>query len=134
MHDTNITLYNRVKGTDYDRDTYYATVLHNVSVKHVFGAQTGADGDLNADMVTLSICKEYLQDKDYMKPKEYLATEDKTNKFTLQKGDFFVIGIAKESSDRDDFISHMKEKYDDVHEVLSVATYNLIPHWEVTAK
>jgi len=33
-----------------------------------------------------------------------------------------------------DFLSYMKEKYDSVHEILSVATYNLIPHWEVTAK
>lgn len=134
MHDTDITLYNRVKGADYNRDTYYATVLHNVSVKHEYGAQTGTDGDTNIDIVILSICEEYLQEKVYKKPKAYLAEADKSQCFTLAKGDFFVIGIAEEDSDRDDFLSYMKEKYDDVHEILSVATYNLIPHWEVTAK
>lgn len=134
MHDTDITLYNRVKGDAYDRDTYYATVLHNVSVKSNVGASTGTDGDTNTDTVTLSICERFLQDKSYRKPKEYLAEPDKSNCFTLAKGDFFVIGIAEEDPDRDDFISYMKEKYDDVHEILSVATYNLIPHWEVTAK
>lgn len=134
MHDMDITLYNRVKGAEYDRDTYYATVLHNVSVKHVHGAETGADGERNTDTVNLSICEEYLQDKAYVKPKEYLALEDKTNKFTLQKGDFFVIGIVEENTEVDDFLSYMKEKYDDVHEILSVGTFNLIPHWEVMAR
>ena len=73
-------------------------------------------------------------DKVYKKPKAYLAESDKSQCFTLAKGDFFVIGIVEEDSDRDDFLSYMKENYDDVHEILSVATYNLIPHWEVTAK
>lgn len=36
MHDMDITLYNRVKGADYDRDIYHATVLRNVSVKHEY--------------------------------------------------------------------------------------------------
>ena len=116
------------------RDTYYATLLHNVSVKYTYGAETGKDGDTNTDLVILSICERYLQDKMYKKPKEYLAQEDKSNCFTLAKGDFFVIGIAQEDSDRDNFVDYMKEKYDGVHEILSVATYNLIPHWEVTAK
>lgn len=134
MHDTDITLYNRVQGADYDRDTYYATVLHNVSVKSNVGTSTGTEGDTNTDTVTISVCECYLQDKAYKKPKEYLAEEDKSKCFTLAKGDFFVIGIVEEDSDRDDFLAYMKEKYDDVHEILAVASYSLIPHWEVTAK
>ncbi|MBE5877697.1 MAG: hypothetical protein E7290_12520 [Lachnospiraceae bacterium] len=134
MHDKDITLYNRVKGANYERDTYHATVLHNVSVKHVFGAETGTDGDRNMDTVHLSICEEYLQDKEYKKPKAYLGLVDKTNVFTLQKGDFFVIGVVEEETDVDDLLSYMKEKYDDVHEILSVGTFNLIPHWEVVAR
>lgn len=134
MHDKSITLFNRVKGTDYDNDVFFTTVLHNVSVKHVLGADTGTEGDSNTDSVTISICEEYLQEKVYVKPKEYLALEDKTDKFTLQKGDFFVIGVVEESTDMDDFLAYMKAKYDDVHEILSVASYDLIPHWEVMAR
>ena len=134
MHDTSITLFNRVKGAAYDRDVFFRTVLHNVSVKHVIGANSSTDGDSNTDSVMLSICEEYLNQKAYMKPKEYLELSDKTDKFTLQKGDFFVIGIVEENSDMDDFLTYMKDNYDDVHEVISVAFYNLIPHWEVMAR
>ena len=99
MHDTDVTIYNRIKSTAYEHDSYIPTVLHNTSVKY-----------------------------------EYAAMIDHTGIFTLDKGDFFVIGDVKEESGMVDFLSYMKEKYDSVHEILSVATYNLIPHWEVTAK
>ena len=45
-----------------------------------------------------------------------------------------MIGIVEENSDMDDFLTYMKDNYDDVHEVISVAFYNLIPHWEVMAR
>lgn len=134
MHDTDVTIYNRIKGATYEHDSYIPIVLHNTSVKYVYGAQTGTQGDTNADVVILSIMKQYLADAVYIKPKEYAAMIDHTGMFTLEKGDFFVIGDVQEESDMADFLSYMKEKYDDVHEILSVATYNLIPHWEVTAK
>lgn len=134
MHDTDVTIYNRIKSTAYEHDSYIPTVLHNTSVKYVYGAQTGTQGDINADVVVLSILKKNLADVVYVKPKEYAAMIDHTGIFTLDKGDFFVIGDVKEESGMVDFLSYMKEKYDSVHEILSVATYNLIPHWEVTAK
>ena len=134
MHDTDVTIYNRIKSTAYEHDSYIPTVLHNTSVKYVYGAETGTQGDINADVVVLSILKKNLADVVYVKPKEYAAMIDHTGIFTLDKGDFFVIGDVKEESGMVDFLSYMKEKYDSVHEILSVATYNLIPHWEVTAK
>ena len=134
MLDTDVTIYNRIKSTAYEHDSYIPTVLHNTSVKYVYGAETGTQGDINADVVVLSILKKNLADVVYVKPKEYAAMIDHTGIFTLDKGDFFVIGDVKEESGMVDFLSYMKEKYDSVHEILSVATYNLIPHWEVTAK
>ena len=61
MHDTDVTIYNRIKSTAYEHDSYIPTVLHNTSVKYVYGAQTGTQGDINADVVVLSILKKYLQ-------------------------------------------------------------------------
>lgn len=134
MHDTTITLFNRIPGEAYENDTYIATVIENVTAKLKYGAVSTVDGDEKSDSAMFSIRKDFLHDVSYREPKQYLSEIDKSGLFTLSKGDIIVVGDVKsEVMDSTDLLKYLRNRYDNVFEIQAVSTFNLIPHWEVTA-
>ena len=134
MHDRTITVFNRIKGEAYESDTYIATVLTNVSVKHTYGARTTPNGEEKTDYMEFSINKDFIHDVSYREPKEYLAEENKDGLFTFAKGDIVVMDDVKsEVTEQSDLLNYLRNRYDNVFEIQSASDYTLIPHWEVIA-
>lgn len=74
----------------------------------------------------------------YTAPKEYAALENGENAITFQpQTDFIKLGSFNTDSPISDddfetgFFDEMNSKYDGVYQIVSVAHYSLIPHFEI---
>lgn len=74
----------------------------------------------------------------YLKPKAWLALENKTAHWTLQEGDIVVRGIVTDEITDGFTLSALRAKYDDVLEIVSVALMDQgspnTHHWEILCK
>lgn len=129
MFNETVTAFNYFKDTNGIK--YYPTVLHNVRLQIIKGANISKTGLQNADTAKL-----FINDiEKFKKPKAWLS--DKTNNFTFNPGKcFFAFGefsesIVSDSTYTGGFFNHMVSTYDDVYKVTNCDVYNVIPHLEV---
>ena len=142
-----ITLFNR---KEVDGKTYwYPTVLEGVHlvldqsiIISTYGEQA-QDNAMVHIMYQKSGADAIVGGKVYMTPKVFRASGDPTFNITFGYGDnfdFIMSGAYEDISPVDDtmykhgFFNHMNKLYDEVFAITRVAKFNLIPHFEITAR
>ncbi len=125
MFNDTVTLFNLYN------ETWYPTVLQGVEVQEVIGRTESKDGSSPNNTCSLHIPESLIGN--YRRPKEYTGEG-----YTLQEGDFFVIGdFSSELINENDYVTgyatYMKDTYDGVYNINSIGIYKVIPHIEVSA-
>lgn len=125
MFNDTVTIFNL-----YD-EIWYSTVLQGVEVQEICGRTESKDGSTPKNSCSLHIPEALMGD--YHRPKEYDGEG-----YTLQEGDFFVLGdFSSEPVDENDYLTgyatYMKDTYDGVYNINSVGIYKTIRHIEVNA-
>lgn len=150
MYDKTVTVFNKYTDRD-DAVHWHPCVLHDVDLivdKAANVVKTGLD---SADTAKLHIRyykldngKKMIGEKEYLEPKEWNATEDKTNMITFSDGDIFMEGKFPEDVITDNeytsrvykgFYDYLNRTKDNVYLITSVGgPYTLIPHFEIGGK
>ena len=151
LYKQTVTLFNRVKGQN-DEVIWKPTVLHKVHLIQNKGAVWDNQGGRVQDNATLHVRYEIsdgdiiVDGKRYYPPKKYQESFGSDDCFTFQYGnnndfDFFVEGevdvpgtVSESDYGRHGFYSYANKKYDNVYAITSVSKFNLIPHFEITAR
>ncbi len=142
MFEDIITIFNK-KYDPTKRDySYIRTYLTGVNIEKNKAVNVIKSGIENASSATIYIPLENLesQDKEYISPKQYqnLSSEEVVNYFTLQPGDYVVVGMVDYTIDlnTENTITKLKNDYDDVFEILIIddKLKGGLPHWEVALK
>ena len=109
---SNMTIYNKV-GTKW-----YRTHIFDVAWQDAKHANVGQEGLETADSTKVFIPESSASS--YMKPKAFKAKEDKSEHFTIQKGDLVVKGICPFEFTEENREAKLREDYDDVMMVTSI--------------
>ena len=140
MFEDSITIFNKKYDTN-KRDNYFVrTYLTGVNVEKKKAINVIKSGLENASAATIYIPIENLEseDKEYISPKKYqkLSIEEMKKYFTLQPGDFVVVGTIDYIVDEKNTATKLKNEFDDVFEILIVddKLKGGLPHWEVSLK
>lgn len=140
MFEDCITIFNK-KYDSIKRDYYYIrTYLEGVNVEKRKAVNVIKSGLENASSGTVYIPLEDLksEDKEYVSPKKYqsLKTEEVKKYFTLQTGDYIVVGIVDYTIDEKNTTTKLKNEFDNVFEILVVddKLKGGLSHWEVSLK
>ena len=138
MFEDSITIFNKKYNSTIKDYQYIRTYLTNVNVEKKKAVNVIKSGLENASSGTVYIPTENLEteNKEYISPKKYqkLSSEELKNYYTLQTGDLVVIEIVDyEIDDKNNTITKLKNKFDDVFEILVVddKLKGDLPHWEV---
>lgn len=123
-----VTIYNKDQ-----KEQYHRKVIKGVFWDSSKGATVRKTGVSSADGLQLII--PFSADKSYLKPKEWLALEDKSSNWTLQPRDIVILGdidyeVIKSSSE-------LSKLYDDVLTISNVDTRDYggdMSHFEVSGK
>ena len=148
MYSDKITLFNFYRSSL--GDMWYPHVIENVNLvidKAAIIAKYGLESKDNA-ILNIRFQKEEGQimvaGQSYLPPLEWeRQTNDKlADSITFASGsefDFFMVGEFPKlnpilDEDYDGLFNHVKENYDYVFAITSVAKYDVIPHFEITGK
>ena len=145
LYTQTVTLFNRV---GEDEITWYPTVLNNVHLIMDKSAMIANYGEHTTDNARVHIRYSIkngnvmIAGKTYYLPKDYRRATSYTDKITFQTGtnaDFIYAGEWSETAIDDDdytegFYNYMNTHYDNVFMLTSVSKFNVITHFEVTAK
>lgn len=130
MFNHSITLLNRFKGNDYS-DMYYKTVINNVCLQYKIQSNNNATNSSVDSHCYVYIHKNILP-KPYVKPKLWIASNNKSNELTFKDDDYFIVGEINETSITD--INSIYDKYDNVFKIYSVAEFNIIESFHLKGK
>lgn len=135
MNEDNITLFNayfdkETRTTKYNRSYLYGVdwqECKSMSINQVRGI-------MSADDILIFIpynC--YAEDKKYIKPKLYQQLDDseKNDYFTFKENDKIVKGIIDYDISIDNTIKKLELSYDDVVDVKSITTCDMMGHFEL---
>jgi hypothetical protein len=153
LYKQTVTVFNRVKGA-YGEDTlWYPTVIEKCHLIVDKASTWSSNGGRTSDNARLHV--RYTTDsgriivasKQWYEPKAWANLARREEGITFRHGDnddfdFFMEGvfddvpgpISDEQFDRKGFYNYMNKKYDNVFAITSVSKYNLIPHFEITAR
>lgn len=148
MYSDTITLFNFYSSSL--GDMWYPTVIRGTNLlidKSAIASRYGAESKDNAILnirFTTENGQILVDGKPYLPPKEWeRQTNDKlADSLTFASGtdfDFFILGDYGSTEpisddDFDGFYNRMKQEYDFVFAITSVAKYTAIPHFEITGK
>ena len=130
-----VTIYNKYKDSA-GTEKWQRTVLSGVFWDSSKGAVVRKTGVASADGLMLIVPMDVTvpSDRQYKKPKEWVALADKTRTWTLQSGDTVILGEIDY-----EVVRSSKEllAYDDVLNISNVDTRDYgggMSHWEGTGK
>lgn len=133
-----LTLYNKyydanTKKNVYHRKTIPAAMWENRKARNVLA--TG--GNIAVDQATIYIpVKENIDS--FLSPKNWQGLTDKSENWTLQRGDLVVKGQISDEVNDEFPPTKLKAKYDDVLEISTIDTMDMgsqnMRHWQVGAK
>ncbi|MBQ0074493.1 MAG: hypothetical protein KBT34_09890 [Prevotella sp.] len=148
MYQDTITVFNRMPSRL--GDMWYPTILRNVNLNEDRAVIVNSYGESSADNAVLNVHYsvvddvKYISGKKYVLPKEYrnLTNDELVKYITFTSGqdfDFFVYGSYDTGVVNDDdyingFYDYMRDKYDKVYAITSVADFSVIPHLQITGK
>lgn len=137
MFEDSITIFNKKYNATKRDDDYFRTHLSGVNVEKKKAVNIIKSGLENASSGTIYIPIDNLESegKEYISPKKYqkLSAEEIEKYYTLQPGDYIVVGIIDYTIDEKNTATKLKNEFDDVFEIL-IADDKLkggLPHWEV---
>lgn len=100
--DKTITVYNRLVDPTTQKISWYRTTVKNCFWKYVTNTYTIGRGGISASGVTLEtkdvICR-IPKDKRFIEKSAWKELSDKSNRFTLAKGDIIVLGEIADTID-----------------------------------
>lgn len=140
MFEDSITIFNKRYDPNKRDDYFVRTYLTGVNVEKKKAVNVIKSGMENASSATIYIPIDDLEseDKEYISPKNYqkLSAEEIEKYFTLQPGDYVVVGIIDYTIDEKNTATKLKNEFDDVFEILIVddKLKGGLPHWEVALK
>lgn len=164
IYDQTITLFNRIPGRHGEPTMWIPTVIDGVHLIVEQSSNWNSHGGKSSDDVKLNIpfsqqgedamisCRAGSDDtsiiqKKWYRPKEWRRSLEPEDGITFSFGenddfDFFIEGvfdefpspISDEGFERKGFYGYMNAMYDNVFVIASVHKYNLIPHFELTAR
>ena len=140
MFEDVITVFNKKYDSNIKDYHYIRTFLMGVNVDKKKAVNVIKSGLENASSGTVIIPIEDLEseEKEYISPKKYqkLSSKQLVKYFTLQEGDIIVIGQLNYIVDEKNTITNLKNKYDDVFEIIVVddKLKGSLPHWEIALK
>jgi hypothetical protein len=130
-----ITVYNKYTDPTTRFQKYIPTVIKNI---HWFGEQQVnviSTGLYEADKYTIRVPIDAdFGGKEYVTPKTYERSTDRTNQFTFAEGDVIVHGEHVVENAKP---AMLQEEFDDVVIVLSITDNSKAPnaqHWKVVCK
>jgi len=116
---SDMTLYNKVPQQGIETEKYTRTQIENVFWNESTETVNGENGLKKEEVLRLLISKDSMQEleKEYIKPKEWLKSNEKDKYYTFQNGDIVVKGLV----DKDIVSSKELEKeYDNVLSIVSI--------------
>lgn len=133
MFNNSITIYN--KYTEIGIEKWKRTIINGVYFDDTRGRNFNKSGNEKANKAQVIIPKTNMRMTGYLSPKDFIASEDKTNKWTLQEDDTIIKGeinyeIVKSTKE-------LYQNYDNVFIITSVDYKDFgddMSHWEVNAK
>ncbi len=140
MFEDVITVFNKKYDSNIKDYHYIRTYLMGVNVDKKKAVNVIKSGLENASSGTVIIPIENLEseEKEYISPKKYqkLSSKQLAKYFTLQEGDIIVIGKLNYIVDEKNTITNLKNKYDDIFEIIVVddKLKGSLPHWEIALK
>lgn len=149
MYKDTVTVFNRYVDS-FKNTIWYPHVISGVNLIVDKAVITAKYGEVSKDNAVMNVKYRLvdgnimIEDKPYLPPKEWeRQTNDmltKTITFSAEgtKFDFFVLGDYGSEEpiidEYNDFYNEMQKEYDYVFAITSVATYSVIPHFEITGK
>lgn len=141
ISNSDITFYNTYYDNASESTKAIKTHIRGVNWQGEQKVIISDKGLVSADVVTVFIpFTAECENKKYVKPKEFIKSEDKSNIFTYNTGDKIVRGIVDFEVDgtKGHTIKDLESTYDDVVNVISVITEDngssFMHHWEVGCK
>lgn len=147
LYKQTVTVFNRVETAE--TTLWYPTVIENVHliidraiIISTYGEQAQDNAKLHIRYVP-SGDDAIVAGKTYMTPKVFRKQGNPSSDITFAFGDrfdFIMAGAYGESGPFDDddfkggFFNYMNKTYDEVFAITNVSKFNLIPHFEITAK
>lgn len=148
-----VTLFNRVKGSYGEELLWYPTIIEGVHLIIDKSSAWNNYGGKASDNARLHI-RYSVEDgnimvagKQWYEPKAWRRLEKPEKAITFAYGDnddfdFFIEGafdefeepISDDRYERKGFYGYMNERYDNIFAITSVSKFNLIPHFEITAR
>lgn len=148
MFDKTITLFNHYQSST--GDMWFPHIIKGVQLTTDKATMIAKYGEKSSDNALVHI--RFTKDKNsrmiaglpVLAPKEWenLTNDELAKNITFKSGenfDFFMVGEYAEESIKDDdylkgFYNYMNSKYDYVYAITNVASYDLIPHYEITGR
>ena len=153
LYKQTVTVFNRVKGQFDDHTLWYPTVIEKCHLIVDKASAWSSNGGRPQDNARLHIRyanengKIMVAGKEWLEPKAWRNLADRELSLTFGFGDnddfdFFMEGvfdefpapISDEQFERKGFYGYMNKTYDNVFAITSVSKFNLIPHFEITAR
>lgn len=147
LYKQTVTIFNRVETNE--ATLWYPTVIENVHLMIDRAIIISTYGEQSQDNARLHIRyapsgeDAIVAGKIYMTPKVFRASGNPANNITFAFGDafdFIKSGAYSESGPINDddykggFFNYMNKTYDEVFAITNVSKFNLLPHFEITAK
>lgn len=133
-----VTIYNKVYDRDSGSNKYYRTVLKGVNWQDTTAVQPVESGIVTADISKIYIPFQAETEKQFRKPRNFLAENEKDRIFTIAPGDIIVKGVAETEIETKKDEEHMKNSVDDFRVIVSVDTNDNgsphMQHWAVIAE
>lgn len=148
-----VTLFNRVKGKYGEEELWYPTILEGVHLITDKSSSWNNYGGQATDNARLHVRYKVqngnviVAGKPWYEPKAWRRLANPEEAITFRFGnnddfDFFVAGALTEFDgpvsdslyERGGFYNHMNGYYDNVFVISSVSKYDLIRHFEITAR
>lgn len=133
-----VTIYNKAYDRDSGSNKYYRTVLKGVNWQDTTAVQPVESGVVTADISKIYIPFQAETEKQFRKPRNFLAENEKDGVFTIAPGDIIIKGIvdAEIKTQKDE--ERLQNSVDDFRVIASVDTNDygspFMQHWAVTAE
>lgn len=148
MYQDTITVFNRMPSRL--GDMWYPTILRGVNLNEDRAVIVNNYGESAADNAVLNVrytlngSEKMIGGKNYIQPKEYrnMVNDELAGYITFASGqdfDFFIVGAHDTGTVNDNdyingFYDYVRNKYDKVYSITSVADFSVIPHLQITGK
>lgn len=133
-----VTIYNKVYDRDSGSSKYCRTVLKGVNWQDTTAVQPVESGIVTADISKIYIPFQTETEKQFRKPRNFLAENEKDRVFTIAPGDIIIKGIVSAEIETKKDEERLQNSVDNFRVIASVDTNDngssFMQHWAVIAE